>query len=103
MSYEYSVKSQEREPNTLPDVEVFEGSLHECVKCELQTYSDGVCAECGSNVYRQTISDEPTGAAYMGYWYAFGFPGCLWDSEPTGPFETYDQALTAARDMAVGE
>ncbi|MEE8607468.1 MAG: hypothetical protein V3S55_07690 [Nitrospiraceae bacterium] len=32
-----------------------------------------------------------------GFYYAFGFPGCLWDSDPTGPFTTYQAALDDAR------
>ena len=35
-----------------------------------------------------------------GYYYAFGFPGCLWGSEPVGPFETEAEALEAAREDA---
>ena len=46
------------------------------------------CPECGDG-YRTADS---------GYFYAFGFPGCLWDSEPVGPFDTEAGAVEAARE-----
>ena len=33
-----------------------------------------------------------------GFYYAYGFPGCLHDSEPVGPFKTQDEALENARE-----
>tara|TARA_R100001132_G_C3208517_1_gene52526 strand:- start:319 stop:528 length:210 start_codon:yes stop_codon:yes gene_type:complete len=33
-----------------------------------------------------------------GYYYAYGFPGCLHDSEPVGPFKTEQEALNDARE-----
>ena len=33
-----------------------------------------------------------------GFFYAYGFPGCLHDSEPVGPFNTEQEALTDARE-----
>jgi len=35
-----------------------------------------------------------------GFYYAYGFPGCLWDSDPVGPFDTEEEALEAAREAA---
>lgn len=32
-----------------------------------------------------------------GYFYAFGFPGCLHDGDPVGPFTTEQEALDDAR------
>jgi hypothetical protein len=32
-----------------------------------------------------------------GYYYWYCFPGCLPDSEPYGPFETYQEALEDVR------
>ena len=31
------------------------------------------------------------------FFYAFGHPGCRWDSAPYGPFPTYEAALDDAR------
>jgi hypothetical protein len=36
----------------------------------------------------------------IGWYYAFGFPGCLWDGEPIGPFNSEAEALAAAREDA---
>jgi hypothetical protein len=45
--------------------------------------------------YRLTDDNgEPMPA---GWYFAFGFPGCLWDGEPMGPFKTYESALASAR------
>lgn len=35
-----------------------------------------------------------------GWYFAFGFPGCLHDSEPWGPYATEEEALSAARRVA---
>lgn len=32
-----------------------------------------------------------------GYYWATGFPGCLWDSEPIGPFQSASEAIANAR------
>jgi hypothetical protein len=80
MSYHYSDPSRETDPHALPDFEVFE-----------HTAADGdgwVYPDC----------DSPAHPLTMGWYYAFGFPGCLWDSEPVGPFDTEDEAIDDARD-----
>lgn len=68
MPYHYSDPKREAEPTTMPDVEIY---WDECA-WETRTAS--------------------------GFYYAFGFPGCLWDSDPVGPFDTEAEALEAARD-----
>lgn len=73
MSYEYINEKRESEPHALPDVEIFE---HE------KACLDGTCMH----------------ALEDGFYYAHGFPGCLWDSDPVGPFETYSIALEQARE-----
>jgi hypothetical protein len=80
MSYEYSDPSREIDPHALPDVEVF--------------HADHYPSESGSET-----GNSPEGIdATPGFYYAFGFPGCLWDSEPVGPFDTYAEALADARE-----
>ena len=78
MSYEYTDPTREDDPHALPDVEVFH-----------------------SNMLNLTYDDlEVEGGWYQGegHYYAYGFPGCLWDSDPEGPFESYALALAAARE-----
>ena len=103
MSYEYSDKSRESDAHALPDVEVFQAYSHQCEDCSEGpiplspdyyglVYVKGACPTCGGTV---RCTDTK-----MHHWYAFGFPGCLWDSDPAGPFDTYEQALTEARESA---
>lgn len=42
--------------------------------------------------YTQKVNEE------SGYYYAFGFPGCLHDGDPIGPFTTEQEALDDARE-----
>ena len=67
MSQEYSDESRIDEPYALPDVEVWEAK------------------------------DYPYMDLETGFYYWFCFPGCLPDSEPMGPFETHEEALSDAR------
>ena len=97
MSYYYTDQSREQDPHALPDVEVFEACALDCENCGEATVQYPItrtgyldcphCAEIG-------ITDNPR------WFYAFGFPGCLWDSDPVGPFETEAEALKAARESA---
>ena len=82
MSYHYSDKTRESDPHAQPDVEIFEQSESECDK----------------RGHPYHMSDEPCLFQGPGYYYAFGFPGCLWDSDPVGPFDTEQEALAAARE-----
>lgn len=74
MSRHYSDPDREKDPHALPDIEVF--------------YLDAT--EAGAD-----DESEPIGA---GWFYAFGFPGCLHDSDPVGPYPTEAEALAAARE-----
>ena len=100
MPYEYSDPTRESEPHALTNVEVFGAYSHQCVECSDGPiplspdyygliYVKGACPTCGGSV-------RCTDTA-MYYFYAFGFPGCLWDSDPVGPFDTYEAALADAR------
>ena len=76
MGYEYSDPTRADDPNALPDVEIF--------------FDD----------HDQSRNFDSEGQPVRpGYYFAFGFPGCLWDSEPEGPFDTYAEALNAAREL----
>jgi hypothetical protein len=104
MSYYYSDPSRENDQHALPDFEVFAdkvGSLL-CWQCdEVDTYADdiafknGFCPQCGVPLKSPKLSKLLDGVKY---WYAFGFPGCLWDSDPVGPYDTEEEAIEAARE-----
>jgi hypothetical protein len=72
MAYVYSDESREEETFAMPNVEIFEITEPE---------------------------EEETGLE-SGYYYAYGFPGCLWDGEPCGPYATYEEAFDAMREEA---
>ena len=75
MSQQYFDPKRESDPHALPDCEVF--------------YADaGELGEDGDG--------DPRLAGW--YWWAC-FPGCLPDSDPSGPFETEADALANARDF----
>ena len=95
MAYYYSDRGRRHNPNAVPNIEVFAGSAWNCHQCEnqdtypLYTKPKGIplCQVCGS----------PTDGE-GGWFYAFGFPGCLWSSDPIGPFDTEAEALADARE-----
>ena len=74
MGYHYSDPKRAKDPYALPNVEVF----------YLSTEDAGTTEE-----------GEPR---EPGWYFAFGFPGCLHDGEPEGPFATEGEALAAARE-----
>ena len=83
MPYFYTDPNRESDPHALPDVEVF------------QTDERGYV-----NGEPFVLPHEPGERAYgvrNGWFYAYGFPGCLWDSDPIGPFDTEEEALAEAR------
>ena len=80
MSYHYTDKTRETEPTALPDVEVFYMTDEQALEA-LTHSSYGFDAEAG-------------------HYYAHGSPGCLWDSDPVGPFDTEEEALKEAREAA---
>lgn len=101
MPYQYSDPSREAAPHALPDVEVFGPDCWaDCPSCSVtmlnETWNAGGCPDCGvANDDHHASVDNPR----QGYGYAFGLPGCLWDSDPVGPFETEAEALAAAREQ----
>lgn len=87
MTYHYTDASRETDPLALPDVEVY--WQDSCPTRGFECSSDEGCG--------QGDDPEVSPCDAAGYYYAFGSPGCLWDSEPVGPFDTEAEALTAAR------
>lgn len=84
MPYHYTDPTRESDPNALPDVEVFH-------------YEPGIGSGNLSPPEFRQLSPVNLDAEGSGWFYAFGFPGRLWDGDPTGPFETEAEALAAAR------
>ena len=73
MSHEYSDPTREENPYALPNIEVF------------QVAED----------YQPETEDGELEPGW--YWWSC-LPGCLPDSEPTGPFDSEQEALEDARD-----
>jgi len=101
MSYHYLDETKANDEHSLPDVEVFQAQSLVCTECELELprYTDedsleGWCEGCQEiRVFRLTKEEF--------WWYAYGMPGCMWDSEvPYGPFLSEDAALEDAREGA---
>jgi hypothetical protein len=109
MSYEYIDASRESMDHALPDVEIFNSDAveGECDRgCGLynipQNTIDAVgdagipCpSECGG-----IMEFSASGNIERAFWYQFGMPGYMPDSEPSGPYDTAEDALTAAREAA---
>lgn len=47
---------------------------------------------------RQGYGSFETFSTGKQWWWAAGFPGCLHDSDPSGPFETEEEAITDAQE-----
>jgi len=99
MAYHYTDKSRESDPHAQPDVEVLRSGYCECDMCgETYQHEPGggqptpEKCECGND-----LACTPH---RIGWFAAYGFPGCLWDSDPVGPFDTEAEALTEARKAA---
>ena len=71
----YTDPEREKDPNALPDAEVFHGSAHPVY--------EGHCEE-----------------NYDGYYWWPCLPGCLPDGDPIGPFDTEQEAIDDARERA---
>ena len=93
MPYCYSDPKRADEPNALPDVEVFYQGPRDFVEAPQGTWQYDLTLELPTSPH----SNLTDCGSLVGYYYAFGFPGCLWDSEPNGPYETEEEAIAAAQ------
>lgn len=94
MATHYSNPKRESDPYALPDLETFETEYAECPSCGVTLTPDRgsfVCDECAA------VEPDDVKTGWF-YWYCF--PGCLPDSDPVGPFDSEDEALENAREMA---
>ncbi len=98
MSQHYSDPDREDSPYSLPDVETFTARYGDCPFCTSTVIEDGSgqfhCEECRDGRTLQGVTPEDI---QTGWFYWFCFPGCMPDSEPSGPFETEQDALDDAR------
>ena len=93
MAYHYQNSDQKDEPYVLPSIEVFYS--------QYWRYDD-LDGESHVVFYEADLPPEDQyDAEYLttgyGWFYASGFPGCLWDSDPVGPYSSESAALYAAR------
>ena len=80
MGYIYSDQERETEEHALPNVEVF----------EVDYYLNG-----------DALPDEARnlpGSETIGWYWQSGFPGCIPDGDPVGPFATEAEAIADAQD-----
>jgi len=96
MTYFYLDASREGDPDALTDVEVFGPEAYgECDECTSGAMYNPDCTDCDCcRDGRIQQTDD------IGYFYAYGSPGCLWESDPVGPFDSEAEALKAAREAA---
>jgi len=85
MPYIYSNPERESDPHSLPDCEVFYQTTHAAM---LRIHGPQTMGNC-------LVNDADP--ALEGFYFAFGSPGCLWDSDPIGPFDTEAEAISDAR------
>lgn len=106
MSQAYSNPERESDPHALPDVEVFQLTAHEvAARDEDLIYEYSKRHEfrmCHMNSRVQEamldaiVKEEGIKGGY--FWWSC-FPGCLPDSDPIGPFDTYEEALADAQNI----
>ena len=77
--YIYRDPARRNDPHALPDVEIIYMTKNKLVQMGME-----------HGLYLGS-SDE-------GWYWASGFPGCLWDSDPVGPFPTEQEAIDDVRE-----
>lgn len=93
MSQFYSDPEREDDDYSLPDAEVFYMTASDFINSDEGTWMHERMADNVSGHDRQNDADS-----LAGWYYWFCFPGCLPDSQPTGPFKTEQEAVDDARD-----
>lgn len=105
MPQAYSDPSRESDLYSLPDLEIFQLTAHEVVEQDedmiyeyMQRPEFRLAAMNKRDrdaMFDAMIEEEGVTGGWF-YWYCF--PGCMPDSEPFGPFDSYADAATDARD-----
>jgi hypothetical protein len=102
VAYHYSRPSREKVPNALPDIECFVSSVLVCVECGAESPTPAV----SGTLPQETLCLNPPCLGVLTpktppekkWWWWSCFPGCLPDGDPSGPFDTEDEALDDARE-----
>lgn len=81
----YTDPEREKDPNALPNAEVFEWEVPSSATAE---------ALLRYETLQNDDDDEPLEPGF--YWWAC-MPGCLPDSDPQGPFESEQEAIDDAQ------
>ena len=96
---EYSDPTRSDDPHALPDVEVFQltavevAAMDDDLVYEYQRRHEYRLAGMNSRVREAMLDAIVEEEQIRGGWYWWScFPGCLPDSDPIGPHDTYDQA-----------
>ena len=106
MPYDYIDPSRETDAFSLPDVEIWEDYIYEleCPRCgefeipgEVATATqEQYCPSCG---HSDNVVAKRT--KRTGWFWQYGMPGYMPDSDyPSGPYDSYEDALTEAREQA---
>lgn len=106
MSYHYATDADASDPYTLPNIQVWEFTAHEVAEGmeeEIWEYSRKPVYKAASmngrvrdRMLDAIIADYDVRGGFM---WAVCFPGCLPDSEWSGPFPSREEALADARGM----
>ena len=89
MSQLYSDPARESDPYTLPDVEVFYMPASEFINVDESTW-----------MHERMADDTDADANSLAGWYYWTcMPGCLPDSDASGPFKTEADAIEDARNI----
>lgn len=101
----YSSPDREDEPHALPDLEIFQRTAEECALDDEDLVAEYLkefkLANFNSRDRARMIDAIIEREHIKGGWfYWYCFPGCMPDSEAMGPYDTADEARTAAREDA---
>lgn len=94
MSYYHSDPDREKDEYAIPDVEVFHIDKTEMLSwlnTEGSTWAEMFDPCCDD-------SKEDSANRLSGWYYQTCLPGCMPDSDPFGPYETEEKAVSAMRD-----
>lgn len=103
----YSDKSRANGKYALPDVEIFQLTAREVAETQEDTIYEymkrpefrlaSMNIRDREKMFDTMIEEEGIQGGWF-YWYCF--PGCLPDSDPFGPYDTWQAAKTAMREEA---
>lgn len=104
MAMHYSNPRRASDPHALPDVETFQLTATEVVALDKDTIYDFM-RRPEFRLARMNSRDRDAMLAAIveeqgitgGWFYQVGFPGCMPDGEPVGPFPTKADAVADAR------